>query len=270
MEPTSNRTWIGTALVVIALAGGGIFLFIQSAREPAGSVATSTSSLASSTLNLVGTHNVSGVTGTGDFSVELVPSAALPPAPDFRAPIVFSPTIGADVRAQIQSNADIFIGRIAKDPNDLRSWIDLGTMHKMGGDYKGAETIWLYVGKVAAKNSIAFQNLGDLYQNFLKDYLKAESNFLTAIKNTPNDTNPYRALFELYTSVYKTGTSAAENILKQGIQANPQSVDLQVMLARYYKSAGRTAEANAQYDAAIANAKSQGQTDLAAQIQSEK
>lgn len=242
---------------------------MQSAREPAGSVATSTSGLASSTLNLVGMHNVSGVTGTGDFTVEVVPQN-LPPAPDFRTPIAFSSDIAEDVRTQIQATADTLIGRISNDSADLLSWIDLGMMHKIGGDYKGAEVLWIYVSKAAPANSIAFQNLGDLYQNFLKDYPKAESNFLTAIKITPNDPNPYRALFSLYTSVHKVGTSAAENILKQGIQANPQSIDLQVILARYYKSVGRTAEAKAEYDAAIANAQAQGQLSLAAQVQDEK
>lgn len=264
-----SKQWLATAGVATVLVLIGVFLFARSSYSPSGTSATTTG-LATSTITFPETRTINGVTGTGDFTVETVPMADLPSAPDFRAPIKFSSTIAPEVKTQIQAEADILIGRISNDSSDLRSWIDLGTLHKMAGDYKGAETIWLYVSKVAPTNSIAFQNLGDLYQNFLKDYAKAESNFLTAIKNSPNDTNPYRALFQLYTTVYKVGTPAAESILKEGTSAAPKAVDLQVLLARYYKAHGDTAQANAEYDAAIANANSQGETSLGSQIQAEK
>ena len=107
--------------------------------------------------------------------------------------------------------------------------------------------------------------------NFLHDYTKAEANYLVGIKDAPSTTAFYKDLFSLYTTTsYKPSNTAAENILKQGISANPKSVDLQMTLARYYKSLGRAADAKAEYDAAIANAKSQNQSDLAAQIQAEE
>ncbi len=268
----SSTAWYQTVAgaVLIILIGGGIFLYMRRGSQSPASDTTPPPEAASSTADgAPGMHTVSGVTGTGNFTVELAPTQ-LPPAPDFRAPIAFSADVTLDVRAAIQKNADVYIARIAKNAGDLQSWIDLATVHKMGGDYKTPETFWTYVTKAAPKNSVAFANLGDLYANFLHDYAKAEANYRVVISLDPSDTSPYTALFTLYSNVYKKGTSAAEDILKQGIKAAPQSVDLQVILARYYRSSGRTAEARAEYDAAIASARAQGQTSLATQIQEEK
>jgi len=266
----THAMWYRIIAIVIVILVGAAALFLLLRKQPQSPAATNaTSTPTTQSTSTPKQKTVSGVTGTGNFTVELVPNVKLPRAPDFRMPIAFSSDIAAEVKTQIQNNSNILIDRIAKNANDMRSWIDLGTMHKMAGDYKGAETFWVYVTKAAPKNSIAFQNLGDLYKGFLVDYPKAESSYLTAIKIDPADTNPYRALFELYTIAYKKGTSAAEDILKQGISVNSQSVDLQVVLARYYKSLGRTQDAKVEYDLAIQNAKSQGQNALASQIEQE-
>jgi Tfp pilus assembly protein PilF len=105
--------------------------------------------------------------------------------------------------------------------------------------------------------------------NFLKDYSKAEQAYLSAIKADPAGAGAYRDLASLYDNLYKKGEGAGEAILKKGVAASPDSVDLRVILARYYKDAGRTAEAKEQYQAAIAAANKAGQTEVAAQIQTE-
>jgi len=52
--------------------------------------------------------------------------------------------------------------------------MDLAILHKIGGDYRGAEAIWLYATKMWPTSYVPFSNLADLYQNFLKDPVKAE------------------------------------------------------------------------------------------------
>ena len=61
-----------------------------------------------------------------------------------------------------------------------------------------------------------------------------------------------------------------EDTLKAAIASNSKAVHFRVLLARYYKDAGRTAEAKAQYDAAIAKARELGNTTLATQLEAER
>ncbi|MBI5458070.1 hypothetical protein HY971_05100 [Candidatus Kaiserbacteria bacterium] len=212
---------ITTAVVVVIILALGLFFFYRSAGEDGSKIASSTPQASTTTLN--------GVTGTGNFTVSSVPTLTVP---DFRAPIKFGADVPADVRAALQKSADIIIAKLTKDSLDLRAWIELGGVHKMGGDYKGAESAWLFVTQASPKNAIAYGNLADLYMNFLKDYSKAEAQYLKVISLEPSNIDPYRSLALLYTNFYKKGTSAAEDILKKGIRAIPDSTELKVLLER--------------------------------------
>lgn len=256
---------VAAVVLSIILVAAAFFSFAPRGGEgPLAS--TTTPQLSTTTPAIKGTHTVNGVTGTGNFSVSLSPTIDIP---DFRAPVAYGADLSADVKAIIERKVADLQTQLQKNSLDLTAWLNLGAMKKMAGDFKGAETDWKFVTQASPKNTAAFWNLGDLYMNFLKNYPKAESAFKSVIAIEPANTQAYQALFQLYTDLYKRGTGAAETILKQGIAANPDSVDLQVTLARYYKSQGRAADAKAEYDAAIANATRQHQTDLAAQIKTE-
>lgn len=255
----SNRTWaIIIGLIILVLIGVALLQRPQASS----SVSTTDTSTATSTTS----HD--GVTGSGDFTVSGGDTTTID-IPDFRAPIQFSQSISADVKTALQKSAAIVEGRLAKDSLDLKSWIDLGIVRKMGGDYKGAETAWLFVAKTAPTNPIVYNNLGDLYMNFTKEYAKSEKAYLTAIKFDPKNESIYINLYTMYANLYKKGTSAAEDILKKGIAALPDSVNLRVTLARFYKAAGSTNAAKIQYDAAIAAANKAGQTAVATELQAE-
>jgi len=262
-ESTIYRIAAGIVLAIVLI--GGVFIFWHRSGQ-AGDAATTTPSSATPSEGTSDTHTTNGVTGTGNFTVSGVDSIDVP---DFRAPITYSADLSADAKAIIQKNVATLQATLQKNSLDLKAWLDLGAMRKMAGDFAGAETDWKFVTQASPKNTAAFWNLGDLYMNFLKNYPKAESAFKSVIAIEPTNTQAYQALFQLYTDLYKQGTGAAESILKQAIAANPDSVDMQVTLARYYKSQGRAADAKAEYDAAIANATRQHQTNLAAQIKTE-
>jgi tetratricopeptide (TPR) repeat protein len=170
----------------------------------------------------------------------------------------------------LQAQVVAIAGQLAKTPEDFGEWIGLGGIRKSAGDYQGAIAVWHYVTILYPNDSTAFINLADLYANYLKDYSKANTNYQAAIKINPALPDVYRNLFALYTTTsYKPSATAAEDILKSGIAANAKAVDLQVLLARYYKSAGRASDASAEYAAAVSNAQSQGNQALATQIQQE-
>lgn len=262
----SNYIWTaGPIALVIMFVALAIFMRPQIQSSVATTISTNATS---SSQQATSTETHDGVTGTGSFEVskEDIPTLVVP---DFRAPLKISPEISADVKLALQKNFATLVEILAKDSFDLKSWIDLGTIRKMGGDYKGAETAWLFVTKGSPTNTVAYSNLADLYMNFLKDYPKSEAMYLKVISLNPTDASAYRDLASLYDNLYKKGTGAGEAILKKGVAAAPDSVDLHVVLARYYKEAGRTAEAKVQYEAAIAAAQKAGQTEVAAQLKTE-
>ena len=252
-------TGVAAALVII----GAIMwtLYPRAVAAPIAEVASTTGALATTSTN--------GVTGTGAFTVSKDDAIELPTPPDFRAPIAYATSVAPDVRAIIETKAQKLQTQLAKDSFNLGAWIDLGAARKMAGDYRGAETAWAFVAKAAPQNTIAFANLADLYMNFLKDYPKAEVMLKKVIALDPAQVEPYVSLATLYENFYKTGTAAAEDILKKGVQSHPSSVDLRVLLARLYAQAGRTTEAQAQYQAAIDSAQKQGHADTASQLKAE-
>ena len=208
--------------------------------------------------------------GRGNYTITKI-SSTPSSIPDFKASVVFSLDISADVRAVLNARLAATQAEIGKDTNDFNTWITLGGLYKMGGDYQHALTMWNYASLTWPKNSVSFANLGDLYMNFLHDYSKANSNYLTDVKNSPGSIESYVDLFNLYTSgKYTPSAMAAEDILKKGIQANPTSIELPVTLARYFVSKGNISEAKVQFELAMKNAQVAGQTNLVSDLQNEE
>ena len=255
----NTRVWtviIGIVIVVLI-----VFALVQRLASAPVTTATSTATTASTTSK-------SGVSGSGEFQV--TGDTVNITVPDFSSPLKFSPGIQADVKKALQNAANTLKGRLYANSLDLESWINLGTVRKMAGDYTGAEQAWIFVTKAAPTNPIAYNNLGDLYENFLKNYPKAEAAYLNAIKVSPKDESPYLNLYTMYANQYKQDSTAAMDILLKGISAVPDSVNLHIQLARYYKAKGDATDAKAQYDAAIAAANKTGQTSVAQSIQTEE
>jgi tetratricopeptide (TPR) repeat protein len=109
---------------------------------------------------------------------------------------------------------------------DLNYWLQLGLTHKEAGDYADAIQAWTYAAQQDPTSYIAFYDLGDLYQNFDKNYPLAEENYLKVVSLSPTYVDAYRSLFTLYRYQYKVGTSAAANIVAEGLKNNPGNPDL--------------------------------------------
>ena len=214
------------------------------------------------------------VGSTGAFTVSSVSEhsqGTSAGAPDMRAPLVISQDMSSDAQTLLRSKFADAQTALVKNPKDFQTLMTLGQLRKIAGDYTGAAADWNYVATLYPQEASVYDNLGSLYQDFLKDHAKAEAAYLTAIKNRPADLNAYRSLYALYTDYgYKADTNAAEQILKRGITANPQATDLQVLLARYYVAHKNSAAARTAYDSAITAAKAAGQTDVAAQLSAEE
>lgn len=206
-----------------------------------------------------------GATQQGGFTVMADKQPSLDKA------LLFPASFPEDAKALVQERVDAQIAALKENPADYAAWLDLAISYKTVEDYEFARDIWEYVNVAAPTQSISFQNLGDLYTNYLKDYPKAEENYLEAIKNAPNQMSAYVGLADLYHYSYKQDSSSAVDILKQGIDAIgvPQNVDLTIALAAYYKSTGDTVRAIEQYTVAQDAARKLKNTILEQQLQTE-
>ena len=218
--------WLGVGVVIaLLLAAGVLFLRPHAALAP-GDVASSTSAGATTTIDLGGGvsvvgSNISGATITTTSNI----SAAIA-APSLNRQTTFSTSLSADQVAQLRSDEQASIAALKKDPTQANYWLQLAIDYKEAGDYQGAISIWTYLTKAMPASYVAFADLGDLYMNFQVNYPKAEANYLEAIKLNPTDVDLYSDLFTLYTSFYKTNTTAAADIVAQGLKANPNNPDL--------------------------------------------
>ena len=266
---TRNQYIIGTIIVVALTVVGGV-LYRQGAHKPGfNPQATSTEPATTTTFLSPTTMVVSGPSGS--YTITQLSASDQPTAPAYKGTITCPSSMPQETCSAIESKDATIIAMLDKNATDFSAWIELSAIHKQVGDNAGAEAMWTYLTKVYPTSPVAFNDLGDLYMNFMKEYSKAEANWLQAIKLQPNDPAPYANLFALYTETnYHPSATAGEAILKEGIAANPKAVELQVLLARYYKAQGDSAQANAEYDAAIKNAQGQGLSSLAQQLAAEK
>lgn len=150
-----------------------------------------------------------------------------------------SPETAASLSAQQKNKVSADIHAYAKmvqdTPEYIAAWLQLAIVKKGIGDYVGARDIWVYVTLLRPHEATAFLNLGDLSTNYLKDYPKAEANYRAAIQADPKVVMGYLGLSDLYIYFYTEKGTQAEAVLKEGIAANPNDVNLQKALARLYE-----------------------------------
>ena len=135
--------------------------------------------------------------------------------------------------------------------DDPTAWLGQGILKKNAGDYKGAKEAWEHVVKIRPEDHVAYNNLGDLYQHYLKDYPKAEFYLKKTVELKPDYLQGYTNLHDLYRIFYKEKSGLADDILLEGIKNNPQDYYLRIVLASYYKDRGDKINARKSYEEAL-------------------
>ena len=142
---------------------------------------------------------------------------------------------------------------LRENPDFFEGWMTLASIKKQMGDFPGAAEIWEHAGGMRPLNSVSFNNLGDLYANFLNEYAQAEKNFRRAITNAAGEEKQqhyFTSLYELYRYRFKDDAQALA-ILEEGAAANPWSRLLQMKAAQFAAATGQRAKALAYYQAAL-------------------
>lgn len=197
-------------------------------------------------------------------TVPLSGTSSLPqPIPKLDRPFPSNSTLPADARVIVVSNIKEISSGLAKNPADAEKWVLLGTQYKIAGDYEGAREAWEYATLLSPTYYVPFNNLGDLYAHYIKNYPTAEHDLKKAISLQEDYIDGYRALYELYRYSYAQKASLAPQVLKDGLKQNPKSTDLMVLLAQYYKESGDKTQALSYYNQALVEAQAEKNTSLA-------
>lgn len=171
--------------------------------------------------------------GGGTITLEPIPEGKAPTMPELYDAKIMMSNLSADVIEKITTGVKESITAIRKNSRDIGAWLNLGIYRKIGGDFTGARDVWTYVTKIIPTNDVAFGNLADLYDHFLKDPILAETNYRTAIKLAPANIGYYQSLADFYRYTLRDDIKARA-ILRQGISANPQtSANLKYLLDHY-------------------------------------
>jgi len=176
--------------------------------------------------------------------------------------IVIPERFSPEAEAILRKNIDTLKTQLKGDPNSFQAWSDLANQYKILDDFEGAREIWEYLSIAAEGNTVSKINLANLYHYQLRDYEKSEAIFRDVIAMNGQIVEAYTGLHELYRYSFKTPTTLAIDVLKEGITAIPDSIDLRMLLASYYTELKLEEEARAVYGEVLTMANEAGDTNL--------
>lgn len=260
-----TRYWVVLILALTAVVAGVWFFFRNDSSEAPFSPATSGRATSSAPVVTIG--DIEGVTIT-PIPINPVPQEGIS-TPDLDRTYTIPERYPVSYRESMSAKIKLATETLKADPTRTAVWLDLALYRKQIDDYEGAREIWEYLTRVLPGNSVAFANLGDLYHVYLKDYLRSENYYRTAIKLDPVEIGYYIALHDLYRYSYKKDTTLAADVLKEGLAHSPKSVELLMFLGRYYRDSGDVSNSRKYLSSARDYARAEGRSDIVSQIEAE-
>lgn len=179
-------------------------------------------------------------------SVPVQKQATLP-LPDLDR-IVINAHISADKKQEYTGRMKDIANAIRRGEPLFQHLLELASYRRLSEDYQGAEEIWLYMTKRYPTDRMAYENLGNLYHYYLKDYPKAEVAMKKSIEIENVYPPSYVNLVELYTLSYTEKKGLAEEVLLDGLKNTNNHIVLEVTLAQLYAEEGKTEEARIYFE----------------------
>jgi len=155
--------------------------------------------------------------------------AIIKPIPDLDREIVFGDDFSEEARQIMTDEMKGMILELKSDPTSFSNWLYLGLDRKAISDYEGAKMAWEYAKLIDLNNFVVRANLGDLYAYYLRDNVKAEENYLEALKQGSSQIYLYYKTAEFYRDFLEDNQKAKE-IVQIGLNLNPNSPELQSLL----------------------------------------
>ncbi|TSC61870.1 MAG: hypothetical protein G01um101448_1012 [Parcubacteria group bacterium Gr01-1014_48] len=169
--------------------------------------------------------------------------------------IVINANISDDKKQEYTGRMKDITNAIRKGEPEYSHLLELASYRKLVEDYVGAEEIWFYMTKLYPDNRLAYENLGNLYHFYQRDYPKAEIMMKKAIESEVAYPYSYINLFELYTLSYKEKESLSAQTLLDGLQKTESNPLIAVTLAQYYMDKGNNAGAKTYFEKVLAFSK---------------
>jgi len=124
------------------------------------------------------------------------------------------------------------------DPDSFNDWITIGILKKQVNDFEGARAVWEKMALINPSSSLPLYNLANLYADFLSDADKAESYYLRALQNSPQDANIYTNLASLYKNKLKDKEGDVESLILKGLENTNNHPTLLAFLGAYFEEKG--------------------------------
>ena len=191
------------------------------------------------------------------------------PAPDLARPVKAFLPLAPSAEEDFKKRLALLIAALRRNPDDYSAWLGVGLYRKALGDYAGAAEVWEYVALRWPTDYVAYNNLGDLYHLYLKDYPKAEQYFLKTAELQPSFVQTYFNLYELYRYSYKGKENEAPRAFLLGLEKNPLELNLLIGLARHYADFKDRESGTLYYKTVIQRAETLGNAQKAASLRAE-
>lgn len=202
--------------------------------------------------------------GQGNYTIEEVPINIEEIAPNPHRSIQFSENIPEAVRVSLNEKAAVSAKILDEDITRADEWFNLGVYYHTANDFEGAKEVWEFLAIVLPENAVVLDNLGKLHHYSLREFTSAEVYFKQSIERDPTSLTPYLELHELYKYSYKTGTTAAVDIINQAINKFPDVIGLYTTLGTYHRDRGEVAQARAAFTTGLNLARDMNDVDLIA------
>lgn len=155
------------------------------------------------------------------------------------ASIKFPEGIDQATREVMQKKIDGTRQMYEKIPNAWETWIAIGSMRQMLGDYEGALSAYRQSIILQSNNVLGYRNMAEVYKNNLQDYEKAEEYYKLALENNAIDSEIYVSL-ALVQQFKLNNPEAAENTLLNGLNRVADKRDMLLRLINLYKTTNQS------------------------------
>jgi len=167
--------------------------------------------------------------------------------PSLTREVVFPSDVSENAAKGIREKVLMNQTVLKQNQNDIDAWLDLAIQYKEAKDFKGAQQVWEYMNDAFPQQDTSAFNLGVLFHQDLKKYERSEESYREAIRRNPSAPLNYLGLHELYRYAYKRDTTAAVDILLEGMKVLPNEPNLPIALAAYYRDDTKDYKASVQY-----------------------
>lgn len=230
----------------------GFYFFVFWRQESASEVVFETPGLATSSIGGEGVDPELKILPAGEADQQMsLPSYTGEPIRELNPSPQAAASVGVLYIEKYQKNLAEIAERLEKNPRNYDAWLGIAYIKKLFSNYIGTRDAWEYAKIVSPDSPTAYFNLGELYGYELKDPMKAEENYKSALRLNPYNFDYYRGLANFYEDVLKT-PEKAETILLSALDKIPHTeVYLFAEIGAFYRDQKNYAKAIEYFEKAL-------------------